>query len=186
MEPATIFLIAIGLSMDAFAVSIASGFAMDRLRMGSILRIALFFGGFQALMPVIGYFIGMSIRDYIMGFDHWIAFGLLSFVGVRMIHESLSSKQDRERMDTESLPTLLLLAVATSIDALAVGLSLSLLKIAIFSSAAIIGITTFVISSLGVVIGRQSGRMLGNKVEILGGMILIGIGIKILWEHLIV
>lgn len=186
MEPATIFLIAIGLSMDAFAVSITSGFAMDRLRLKSVLRIALFFGGFQALMPVIGFFIGMSIRDYIMGFDHWVAFGLLAFVGARMIHESLSPKENRGKMDTESLPTLLLLAVATSIDALAVGLSLSLLKTAIFSAAMIIGITTFVISSFGVVIGKQSGRVLGDKVEILGGLILIGIGIKILWDHMVV
>lgn len=171
--------------MDAFAVSIASGFAMDRLRVKSILRIALFFGGFQALMPVIGCFIGTSIQDYIVDFDHWVAFGLLFFVGARMIHESLFPKQDRGKTDTERLPTLLLLAVATSIDALAVGLGLSLLKTAIFSAAAIIGATTFVISSLGVIIGRQSGHILENKVEVFGGVILIVIGFKILWEHLL-
>jgi manganese efflux pump family protein len=185
VELATVFLIAIGLSMDAFAVSIASGFSMDRLRLKSILRISLFFGGFQAIMPVIGFFIGMSVRDYITSFDHWVAFGLLSFVGIRMIHESLSSKDDREKMDAESLPTLVMLAVATSIDALAVGLSLSFLKVDIFFPASIIGITAFVISFFGVIIGKQSGRILGNKVEILGGIILIGIGIKILWDHLV-
>jgi putative Mn2+ efflux pump MntP len=186
VDLATIFLIAIGLSMDAFAVSIASGFAMGRLRLRGILRIALFFGSFQALMPVIGFFIGMSIRDYIEDFDHWVAFGLLLFVGARMIHESLSPKARDEKMDTESLPTLVLLAVATSIDALAVGLSLSLLKVNVFFPAAIIGITAFVLSSFGVVIGRQSGRVLGSKVEIIGGIILIGIGLKILWDHMVV
>jgi manganese efflux pump family protein len=184
MALSTIFVIALGLSMDAFAVSITSGLGMERFRVKSALRIALFFGGFQALMPVIGYFAGLSIRSLISSFDHWIAFGLLLFVGARMIYESLFNHDDESKMDTEDLATLLMLAVATSIDALAVGLSLSLLEVDIVSSASLIGTVTFVLSFFGVLIGRRAGRALGSRVEILGGVILIGIGFKILLSHL--
>lgn len=184
MELTTIIVIAAGLSMDAFAVSITSGLGMEKFRLRSALRIALFFGGFQALMPVIGYFAGLTIRSFISSFDHWIAFGLLMFVGARMIYESLSNHTDEEKMNTEDLSTLVMLAIATSIDALAVGLSLSFLEVDIALPAAIIGIVTFALSFLGVLIGRRASRALGSRVEILGGLILIGIGFKILIDHL--
>jgi putative Mn2+ efflux pump MntP len=184
MELTTIIAIAVGLSMDAFAVSITSGLGMERFRLRSALRIALFFGGFQALMPIIGYFAGLTIRSLISSFDHWIAFGLLLFVGARMIYESMSAHEDEPRMNTEDISTLLMLAIATSIDALAVGLSLSFLEVDIASSAAIIGVVTFALSFLGVLIGRRAGRALGSRVEIIGGLILIGIGFKILLSHL--
>lgn len=184
MEIITIFLIAVGLSMDAFAVSIAGGLTMEKLRLKSILRIALFFGGFQAIMPLIGFSAGLSVREYITHFDHWIAFLLLLFVGTKMIHESFSAPGEEKKIDTENTATLLVLAIATSIDALAVGLSLSFLRVDIVFAAALIGITTFIICFAGVIIGKQTGHLLGNKIEILGGIILIGIGIKILVEHL--
>lgn len=184
MELTTITLIAVGLSMDAFAVSISSGLCMDRFRWRSALRIALFFGGFQALMPVIGYFAGLTIRSLIASFDHWIAFGLLIFVGARMIYESLFKEGDEGKMDTEDLPTLVMLSIATSIDALAVGLSLSLLKVDITVAATLIGAVTFSLSFAGVLLGRRAGRALGKRVEVLGGIILMGIGVKILLSHL--
>ena len=184
MELTTIFLIAVGLSMDAFAVSISSGLCMDRLLWRSALRIALFFGGFQALMPVIGYFAGLTIRSLIASFDHWIAFGLLLFVGARMIYESLFKDGDEGKMNTEDLSTLIMLSIATSIDALAVGLSLSLLKVDIIEAASLIGAVTFSLSFAGVLLGRRTGRALGKRVEILGGVILMGIGLKILLSHI--
>ncbi len=184
MEITTIILIAVSLAMDAFAVSITSGLTMETFRLRSALRISLFFGGFQAFMPLIGFFAGLNIRTHIMGFDHWIAFGLLDLVGTKMIYEALFNHEDTEKMDPENILTLLMLAVATSIDALAVGLSLSLLQEGIIVAASIIGIVTFIISFIGVAIGKRTGRFLGNKIEILGGIILIGIGTKILIEHL--
>lgn len=179
-----ILFIAVGLSMDAFAVSISCGLTMEKPSARHALLIALFFGGFQALMPIIGYIAGMSVRDLIGGFDHWIAFGLLAFVGSKMIHESISSRGDDKRMDPTSMLTLFILAVATSIDALAVGLSLSLLQTGILRSALIIGAVTFTISLFGVLVGKQTGSIFGNKVEILGGAILIAIGLRILFVHI--
>lgn len=184
MDILTIFFIAVGLAMDAFAVSIAGGLGMERLRIRYALRIALFFGAFQAIMPVIGFMAGLSIRDYIMHVDHWIAFGLLAFIGSKMIYESLFLDDDDKKMDPNDILLLLVLSVATSIDALAVGLSLSLLNVEIFLPAFIIGIVTFILSYLGVLIGKSIGHLFEKRIEVLGGLVLIGIGVKILIEHL--
>ncbi len=184
MDFLTIFFIALGLAMDAFAVSIASGLSMERLRIRYALRIALFFGGFQALMPILGFMAGLSVREFISGFDHWIAFGLLLFIGSKMIYESIFLNGNDKKMDPHDIQMLLVLSVATSIDALAVGISLSLLKVEILLPALIIGVVTFVLSYLGVFIGRSIGHLFEKKIEILGGLVLIGIGTKILIEHL--
>ncbi len=184
MGLASILLIAIGLSMDAFAVSISSGLNLDRFRLGYALKIAIFFGGFQALMPVAGFAAGLSVRDFMAGIDHWVAFALLAFIGAKMIYEALFGRKDGRRTNGHNLATLLVLSVATSIDALAVGISFSLLDIDIILPACIIGIVTFLISLAGVVIGRKAGHHLESKAEVLGGVILIGIGLKILLEHL--
>lgn len=184
MELAVIMLIAIGLSMDAFAVSISSGLNLDRFRLGYTLKIAIFFGGFQAAMPVIGFAAGLSVRDFIAGIDHWVAFALLAFIGAKMIFDALFGREDNPRTNGHSLATLLTLSVATSIDALAVGISFSFLDIGIVLPACIIGIVTFLVSLAGVVIGRKAGHHLESKAEVLGGVILIGIGLKILLEHL--
>ncbi|MBN2297928.1 MAG: manganese efflux pump [Deltaproteobacteria bacterium] len=184
MDIFTIFFIAVGLAMDAFAVSIAGGLTMERLRIRYALRIALFFGAFQAIMPIIGFMAGLTIRDYIMHVDHWIAFGLLAFIGSKMIYESLFLNDNDKKMDPNDIFLLLVLSVATSIDALAVGLSLSLLKVDILHPAFIIGIVTFILSFLGVFIGRSVGHLFEKRIEVLGGLVLIGIGVKILIEHL--
>jgi putative Mn2+ efflux pump MntP len=184
MDILTVFFIAVGLAMDAFAVSIASGITMEKLRIRYAVKIALFFGAFQAIMPIIGFMAGLSIREFISQFDHWIAFGLLAFIGSKMIYESLFWDGDKQKMDPNDIGLLLILSVATSIDALAVGISLSLLKVDIFLPAFIIGIVTFILSYLGVFIGRSVGHLFEKKIEILGGLVLIAIGIKILVEHL--
>ncbi len=184
MSLPTIFFIAIGLAMDAFAVSVTSGLTMKNLRIRYALRIALFFGIFQALMPVLGYLAGLSIRDFIADFDHWIAFGLLAYVGGKMIYEALTLDGDEREMDPDDMATLFVLAVATSIDALAVGFSISLLGVNVFVPAAIIGIVTFGLSFAGVYLGERVGHIFEEKVEILGGIILIAIGTRILIEHL--
>ena len=184
MNTLTIILIAVGLAMDAFAVSITCGISMVKLRLRSALRISLAFGSFQAIMPIVGFLAGLSIRGLIQSFDHWIAFSLLAFIGCKMIYESLFMDSDEKKMDVDDLLTLLGLSIATSIDALAVGISLSLLKVDILSPAIIIGIITFLISFAGTVIGTRFGHLFEKKMEIAGGLILIGIGFKILFEHL--
>ena len=181
----TILLIAIGLAMDAFAVSITSGITIKDLRISNAVTIALFFGSFQAFMPVLGWLAGLSARALISGVDHWIAFVLLSLVGCKMIFESTKLGPDENELDPLNILVLLLLAIATSIDALAVGLSLSFLKIAIVTPALIIGATTFSLSFFGVFLGNISGHFFENKIEIIGGLILIGIGVKILVEHVV-
>ena len=185
MDYFTLLLIAFGLSMDAFAVSISNGITIQRQRANHALRIGIFFGSFQALMPLIGWSAGLSFRELISGVDHWIAFGLLTFIGGKMIYES--KKMDGQGKETKplNLPTLLLLSVATSIDALAVGISFALLKISIITPIIVIGTVTFILSSIGVLIGNKVGHFFEKKIETLGGLILIGIGIKILLEHLI-
>ena len=178
-----ILLIALGLSMDCFAVSISSGLSMMRFSARKALKIAFFFGGFQALMLLIGFAAGLGIRDLIAAIDHWVAFILLAFIGARMIYGALTEHEEARRADREGIGTLMMLAVATSIDALAVGVSLSLLNIRIILPAFIIGAVTFLVSLLGVAAGRKAGNRLGTAAEILGGVILIGIGLKIIWEH---
>ena len=185
MDILTILLIAVGLAMDAFAVSISCGISMVKLRLRSALRISLAFGSFQAIMPVIGYLAGLSIRALIQSIDHWIAFSLLAFIGCKMIYESLFMDGDEKKVDADDLLTLLVLSIATSIDALAVGISLSLLDVNIISPAVIIGVVTFLISFAGTVIGTRFGHLFEKKMEVVGGLILIGIGFKILFEHLL-
>lgn len=184
----TLALISVGLSMDAFAVSVANGAIMGKIRLKSALKIALFFGGFQALMPMIGWLAGWGFRSLISSVDHWIAFGLLSIVGGKMIFESTELERENGEAAaspcSESLVMLFTLAVATSIDALAVGLSFSFLKVSIPFPALFIGFTTFAISFLGVCIGTKVGHFFEKRIGILGGLILLGIGLKILIEHL--
>jgi len=185
MDIFTIILIAFGLSMDALAVSVTSGITIKRLKVNNALRIALFFGGFQAFMPIIGWLAGLSLLDFISGVDHWVAFGLLAFIGCKMIYESVKMKSGREESNPLSLYVLLVLSVATSIDALAVGLSFAFLQISIATPVIVIGTVTFLLSLLGVFAGNRFGHFFENKIEIVGGFILIGIGIKILMEHLV-
>lgn len=184
MEPITTVLIAVGLAADAFAVSLSSGLAIKHMKINKALKIALFFGVFQALMPLIGWVAGLSFRGFISSFDHWVAFGLLSFIGGRMIYESTQEEIVEKKFNPLDSYTLMTLAVATSLDALAVGIGFSVLKISIFAVVTVIGFITFFLSFLGVFIGHKFGDFFQNKVEMLGGLVLIGIGTKILIEHL--
>ena len=183
MDLITILFIAFGLAMDAFAVSIANGITIKQQRMNNALKIGLFFGSFQALMPLIGWLAGLRLRDFISGFDHWVAFGLLSLIGGKMIYESMKIGPNDNEIKSLNVFVLLVLSIATSIDALAVGLSFAFLKISIATPIIVIGIVTFMLSFLGVLVGNKLGHFFENKMEILGGLILIGIGIKILIEH---
>ena len=185
MELITIILIAVGLAMDAFAVSVVSGSFYKQLQIIHALRMALFFGGFQALMPLIGSLAGLSAKDYIVDYDHWVAFGILGAVGGKMIYESFKIKSVEDNYDPANIIVLLILSVATSIDALAIGLTLSLIARSIIVAVIIIGLITFVLSYLGVLVGKRFGHFFENKIEILGGLILIGLGVKILIEHLL-
>ena len=180
-----IFLIAVGLAMDAFAVSMASGVSLKKSYVLWACIIALFFGGFQALMPVIGWFGGSLFQSYIESFDHWIAFGLLLIIGCRMIFEAFISHPEKKLIRPTNLLVLLGLAIATSIDALAVGLSFSILNAPILLPALIIGVVTFIISFCGVMLGKSIGVKWGERAHLLGGIVLIVIGIKILLEHLL-
>ena len=183
-----LFLIGVSLSMDAFAVAICKGLAMRKVNKKQCFVIALFFGGFQALMPFLGWLLGTRFESYITSIDHWIAFVLLAFIGGKLIVEAVRDKDDNPEI-TEIDPPLnikemFVLAVATSIDALAVGITFAFLEIPIVQAIAIIGTTTFIISIAGVYIGNFFGNKYKNKAEIVGGVILILIGLKILLEHL--
>ena len=184
MHLSTIIVIAVGLAMDAFVVSIISGGAYKQLHVRHALRLAIFFGGFQAFMPIIGYLAGLSVREYIQNYDHWIAFGILSAVGGKMIYESLKIESVEKNMDPSNIFILLALSVATSIDALAIGITLSLITNSIITAVIIIGLITFILSYLGIIIGKKFGHFSENKIEALGGIILIGLGLKILYGHL--
>ncbi len=183
MDLVTIIVIAVGLAMDAFAVSIVSGSVYQQLHVRHAVRMAVFFGGFQAFMPLIGSLAGMSVKDYIADYDHWVAFGLLAAVGGKMIYESFKIESSKKSLDPSNVMVLLVLALATSIDALAIGITLSLIVSSITVAVIIIGLVTFVLSYLGVFIGKKFGHFFENKIEALGGIILIGLGIKILFEH---
>jgi putative Mn2+ efflux pump MntP len=180
--------IAVGLSMDALAVSVANGIMIKKLHVKHAVRIAFFFGFFQALMPLIGWAAGITFSQYIQPVDHWIAFGLLVLVGGRMIWEdvskSLGRKVDPIVQNCLHFPTLLVMSIATSIDALAVGISFALIGTTIWLPVLVIGVITFVISFIGIQIGNRFGAVLGNRLGIIGGLVLIGIGTKILVEHL--
>lgn len=186
MDFITIIVIAVGLAMDAFAVSIASGVTLKCFQTRPAFRVAIFFGGFQALMPVIGWLAGSTFQNYIQAYDHWVAFGLLAFIGGKMIYESFVITEAESKCDPRNLTTVFMLSIATSIDALAVGLSFSVLNVHIIEPVVIIGIVTFLLSLLGVYIGGKFGALFENKIELIGGIVLIGIGIKILLEHLLV
>lgn len=185
MAWAMITVIAVGLAMDAFAVSVVSGSAYKQLHVKHALRMAAFFGGFQAFMPLIGSLAGLSLKEHIVACDHWIAFGLLTAVGAKMIYESFKIKSVEESFDPSNISVLLALSVATSIDALAIGITLSLITHCVALAVTIIGVITFILSYLGVVIGKRFGHFFENKIQILGGLILIAIGVKILIEHLL-
>ena len=178
-----LFLIAVGLSMDAFAVSVCKGLAMPKCTFKKAAIVGLWFGGFQALMPAIGYILGAQFQEAIASIDHWIAFVLVALIGGNMIHEALDN--DEEEADASlDVKTMFLLAVATSIDALAIGITFAFLKVNIIPAVCFIGIVTFIISFAGVKIGNVFGARYKNKAEIVGGVILILLGLKILLEHL--
>jgi manganese efflux pump family protein len=184
MDILTVLLIAVGLAMDALAVSIAKGMAVGRNRRRTALTLSIFFGGFQMLMPAIGWLVGLSFKEIIMGVDHWIAFGLLTFIGSKMIYDSTKKEKD-EKEENLKLHTLLTLAVATSIDALMVGLSFAFLQTSILVPILVIGLITFLLSLFGFYFGCGLGRVFGNKIKIVGGLILIAIGLRILLEHIL-
>lgn len=178
-----LLLVAVGLSMDAFAVAVCRGLEMRRIDYRQALLIAVFFGGFQALMPVVGYLLGAGFEHYISAFDHWIAFALLAFIGGKMIWEAVRGGEEEQPQELD-LKMLLMMAVATSIDALAVGITFAFLRMDILSSALTIGATTFLISFGGVAAGNRFGARYKQKAEIVGGVVLVLIGEKILLEHL--
>ncbi len=184
MDIISIVFIALGLAMDAFAVSISSGVVINFLKLNDAFKIAFFFGMFQAIMPIIGWLAGLSFRKFISGFDHWIAFGLIIIVGCRMIYESNKKGVQNKLIDPLNIYVLLVLSLATSIDALAVGISLTFLKTSIILPAIIIGITTFLLSGAGVYMGNKLGHYLEKKFEVMGGIILIVIAFRILIAHL--
>jgi len=180
-----LLLVAIGLSMDAFSVSICKGLTTKRFSWRMALVCGLWFGFFQALMPTIGYFLGAQFQEMIEAYDHWIAFGLLALIGANMIREAVSDeKEDGKDNGALDFKTMLLLAIATSIDALAVGVSFACIQVKLWSSVLIIGITTFLFSVVGVKIGNVFGSKYEKSAGIIGGIMLILIGLKILLEHL--
>lgn len=179
-----LIIIAVGVSMDAFAVSICKGLSLRSLRPKHILSTAVWFGGFQALMPLIGYYLGVSFADSVADFDHWIAFVLLGIIGGKMIKEAFEKDDECDYNPDFSFKTMLALAVATSIDAMAVGVSLAFLKVDIWTSILVIGLMTGAFSALGVKLGNLFGCRYKSKAEVVGGIVLVGIGIKILVEHL--
>lgn len=177
-----LFVIAVGLSMDAFAVSVCKGLSVSRLKVSHSLTCGAYFGAFQALMPLLGWLLGIQFQAMINSIDHWIAFVLLGFIGANMIRES---REEEESMDSSFGPRAMLpLAVATSIDALTVGVTFAFLQVNIVPAVLFIGVTTFVLSAAGVYVGRAFGARFQNKAELAGGVILILMGLKILLEHL--
>ena len=178
-----LLLIAIGLSMDAFSVSICKGLTTKKFSWRMALVCGLWFGFFQALMPIIGYFLGAQFQEMIEAYDHWIAFGLLFLIGANMIREAVWGKEESQD-GSLGFKTMLLLAIATSIDALAVGVSFACIRVKLLSSVIVIGLTTFAFSVLGVKIGNVFGSKYEKSAEIIGGIMLILIGLKILLEHL--
>lgn len=177
-----LFILAVGLSMDAFAVSVCKGLSVQRLRFKHACIVGIYFGGFQALMPLVGYLLGVQFQRYIVNIDHWIAFALLCLIGVNMI---LESRGDAEQLNSSfSFGTMLPLAVATSIDALAVGVTFAFLQVHIILAILLIGCTTFILSAIGIKIGNVFGARYKSRAEFVGGIVLIFMGCKILLEHL--
>jgi len=177
--------IAVGLAMDAFAVAIGASISLEKVSGRQLFRFSWHFGLFQALMPVLGWAMGQTVAEYIASFDHWLAFGLLGYVGGRAIYEAVKPGDDEgDKGDPTRGWSLVMLSVATSIDAFAVGLSFSFLSVDIWYPAFVIGVVTGLITLTGMMLGSRLGARLGQRVEILGGVILIGIGLKILFQHL--
>lgn len=177
-----LFILAVGLSMDAFAVSICKGLSLPALKPRHAVITGLYFGGFQALMPLVGYLLGTQFQQFITNIDHWIAFVLLVFIGVNMIRESRS---EPEELNSQFGPAAMLpLAVATSIDALAVGVTFAFLSVSIVPAVSLIGVTTFCLSAVGVIIGHRFGARYKSRAELAGGIVLVLMGCKILLEHL--
>ncbi len=183
MDIFTLFTLAVGLSMDAFAVSVCKGLATEKLSIKHMAAAGLWFGGFQALMPVLGYFLGAQFKEKITAVDHWIAFVLLGFIGINMIRESMEKEEVCPSAGVDP-KTMFPLAVATSIDALAVGVTFAFLDVNIAAAAGFIGVTTFIFSAAGVKVGNVFGSRYKSKAELAGGIILVLLGIKILLEHL--
>lgn len=181
-----ILLIGVGLSMDAFAVAVCKGLSMRKINWVHAAIIALFFGGFQALMPFLGWVLGLGLEGLIAAYDHWIAFGLLAFIGGKFLYDALRAESgEGDACDVAlDIKSLFMLAIATSIDALAVGVTLAFLRVNVAAACGMIGATTFLISLAGVVVGNFFGARFQKKAEIAGGVILILIGLKILLEHL--
>lgn len=182
MELWELFLISLGLSADAFAVSVCKGLSAKKVTAKNLLTAGLYFGGFQALMPILGFWLGSSFEEFIVSIDHWIAFGLLGIIGVNMIKESFGNPEEVDA--SFSLSSMLPLAVATSIDALAVGITFAFLRVSIVPAVSFIGSITFILSALGIWLGHRFGVRYKAKAEFLGGVVLILMGIKILLEHL--
>jgi len=181
----TLLGIALALAMDAFAVALGTGMSLAALTGRHLFRLGFHFGLFQALMPVVGWLAGLSVQQQVAAWDHWIAFGLLVFVGGKMLKEAFAAEEHKaQASDPTRGMNLVVLSVATSIDALAVGFSLSLLGVAIWWPALVIGLVAGVLTVAGMLIGRRAGDHWGPRVEILGGLVLIGIGVKIVIEHL--
>lgn len=187
MDFITLVFIAIGLSVDSFAVSVSCGLMMCEITFWKATRIATSLAFFQALMPLMGWFIGKRIESLVVSFDHWLAFGLLTLIGGRMIAESLKNDEDKKPINPLNPKMLLLISLATSIDALIIGVTfaLSYKNLNLYLSTFIIGFTTFFFSMLGILFGKKTGMKFGKKMEILGGIILFLIGLKILIEHMI-
>jgi len=179
----TIFGIAVALAMDAFAVALAAGAVLNPLTGRQLFRFGFHFGLFQLLMPIAGWLAGLAVQQWISAYDHWIAFVLLAVVGGRMIHEAFEEAEEKVSTDPTKGITLIMLSVATSIDALAVGLSLAMLGVSVWLPAAVIGLVAGVLTVCGMLLGRRLGAKWGKRVEILGGLVLCGIGLKILLEH---
>lgn len=179
-----IFLIGVALSMDAFAVSVCKGLSVKKAGVKHMLTVGVYFGGFQALMPMLGFLLGYKFESFITNIDHWIAFVLLAIIGGNMIREALGKDEDDKENDDFSFRAMLPLAVATSIDALAVGISFAFLGVDIVTAALLIGATTFVLSGAGIFVGNIFGSKYKSKAELAGGIVLILIGAKILLEHL--
>jgi len=180
-----IILIALGVSMDAFAVAVCKGLSVSKVNLKHVVSVGLWFGGFQALMPLIGFYAGVHFADVVSSVDHWIAFILLGFIGINMIKESRSTDENASDSDF-SFRTMLAMAVATSIDALAVGVSFAFLRVDIWLAVIFIGIVTAAFSMIGICIGNAFGSRIKSYSELLGGIILIGIGVKILLEHTLI
>lgn len=185
MDLLSFFLIGVSLSMDALAVSVSTGICVPDLTKKQAGKLACYFGGFQTLMPIAGWLLGSTVSAYISAFDHWIAFGLLVLIGGKMIWDALKKEETLCRTDMLSHKVLFTMAIATSIDALAVGISFAMIGASVWAGSAIIGITTFAICFAGAIFGKKLGSAFEKKAAVIGGLVLIAIGIKILAEHLL-